>query len=113
MNYLPFIQHHRCVTPYGIKRTHSLIKNQMHNKKLVAVIKRSAFLILLLIVAYYVRRDLPSILSRPELIRGLAIFFMVALSGLLFALSLQINKEREQVKKKLGEQTYNWLTKGE
>ena len=82
-------------------------------KRYYPQLKRAAFLILLLIVAYYIRRDLPAILSHPELVRGLAIFFLVALSGLLLALSLQIQKEREQVKKKLGEQTYNWLAKGE
>ena len=38
--YLPFIKHHRCVTPYKVKRTSLINKNQtttgeqMHNKKL-------------------------------------------------------------------------------
>jgi len=83
------------------------------NNKLNPFFKRSAFLILLLIVAYYVRRDLPAVLAHPELLRGLAIFFLVALSGLLLALSLQDHKEKELVKKKLGEDTYNWLVSAE
>jgi 4-amino-4-deoxy-L-arabinose transferase-like glycosyltransferase len=82
-------------------------------KKHIPVFKRSAFLILLLIIAYYIRRDLPAVIAHPELARGLAIFFLVALSGLLFTLSLQVHKEKEQIKKKLGEKTYNWLVSAE
>ena len=76
-------------------------------------IKRAAFLILLLIVAYYVRRDIPAVLAHPELLRGLAIFFLVALSGLLFALGLQVHKEKVILQKKLGEKTYDWLVSAE
>ena len=82
-------------------------------KKYYPQLKRSAFLILLLIVAFYVRRDLPAVLSHPELVKGLSMFFLVALSGLLIALSLQVHKEKEKVKKKLGERTYNWLAEEE
>lgn len=74
------------------------------------VLKRSAFLLLLIIIAYYVRRDLPAVISHPDLVKGLAIFSLVALSGLLLALSLQVHKEKEKIKRKLGENTYNWLT---
>ena len=81
-------------------------------KRYYPQLKRSAFLILLLIVAYYVRRDLPAVLAHPELLRGLAIIFLVGLSGVSVALAAQFHKENQQLKKKLGEENYNWLIRG-
>lgn len=80
-------------------------------KNYFPAIKRAAFVILLIITLYYIQRDLPIVLAHQELVKGLILFFMITLSALLLALTLQIHKEMKQIKKKLGDKTYKWLTK--
>ena len=63
------------------------------------------------LLLFYLLRDMAMLLKHQDLIRGISILILISLLGIFFTAWLQSAKREECLRKKLGDETYEWIAK--
>lgn len=69
------------------------------------------YLLLIPVAGYYLMRDMATLIKHEDLLRGLSLFILTALVGLLFCAWLNIARELNKVKKQIGNIAYEWMVR--
>jgi hypothetical protein len=63
------------------------------------------------LLLFYLLRDMAMLLKHQDLVRGIAILILISLLGIFFTAWLQGAKREERMRRKLGDEAYEWIEK--
>jgi hypothetical protein len=61
------------------------------------------------VLLFYLLRDMAMLLTHHDLMRGMTILILISLLGIFFTAWLQGAKREDRVKRRLGDETYEWI----
>jgi hypothetical protein len=61
------------------------------------------------VMLFYLLRDMAMLLKHQDLLRGLSTLILVAMLGIFFTAWLQGARREDRARRRLGEETYEWL----
>jgi len=73
--------------------------------------KRALFIALGMLLLFYSRRDYDAVTSHADLLQGIGLVIIFVIAGFSIALAYQFHEDNKKIRKKLGDETYNWLIK--